>query len=65
MDQFSKLSEPILDHTTKYYSSPTSLDKGIIDLVKNRLAKTKHRMICARCGKWERVFETNEDKRSN
>ena len=62
VDQFSKLSEPILDHTTKYYSSPTNLDKGIIDLVKNRLAKTKHRMICARCGKWERVFETNEVK---
>ena len=62
VDQFSKLSEPILDHTTKYYSSPTNLDKGILDLVKNRLAKTKHRMICARCGKWERVFETNEVK---
>lgn len=64
VDQFSKLSEPILDHTTKYYSSPTNLDKGILDLVKNRLAKTKHRMICARCGKWERVFETNEVKNS-
>ena len=62
VDQFSKLSEPILDHATKYYSSPTNLDKGILDLVKNRLAKTKHRMICARCGKWERVFETNEVK---
>ena len=62
VDQFSKLSEPILDHTTKYYSSPTNLDKGILDLVKNRLAKTKHRMICARCGKWERVVETNEVK---
>ena len=62
VDQFSKLSEPILDHTTKYYSSPTNLDKGILDLVKNRLAKTKHRVICARCGKWERVFETNEVK---
>ena len=62
VDQFSKLSEPILDHTTKYYSSPTNLDKGILDLVKNRLSKTKHRMICARCGRWERVFETNEVK---
>ena len=62
IDTFSKLAEPILDHTAKYYSSPANLDKGIIDLVKIRLAKTKHRLICARCGKWERVMETNEVK---
>jgi ATP-dependent Lhr-like helicase len=60
VDNFSKLAEPILDHTTKYYSSPINLDKGILDLVKARLAKTKHRLICARCGKWERVVETKE-----
>jgi ATP-dependent Lhr-like helicase len=60
VDQFSKLAEPILDHTAKYYSSPINLDKGILDLVKARLAKTKHRLVCARCGKWERVTETNE-----
>ncbi|MDH3617909.1 MAG: DEAD/DEAH box helicase [Nitrosopumilus sp.] len=63
VDNFSKLAEPILDHTTKYYSSPINLDKGILDLVKARLAKTKHRLICARCGKWERVVETNEVKK--
>ena len=62
VDQFSKLAEPILDHTSKYYAAPANLDKGIIDLVKARLAKTKHRLICARCGKWERVVETNEVK---
>ena len=60
VDKFSKLAEPILDHTTKYYSSPINLDKGILDLVKSRLAKTKHRLICARCGKWEKVIETRE-----
>ena len=62
IDKFSKLAEPILDHTSKYYAAPANLDKGIIDLVKARLAKTKHRLICARCGKWERVVETNEVK---
>jgi len=62
VDQFSKLAEPILDHTAKYYSSPANLDKGILDLVKSRLEKTKHRLICARCGKWERVVETSEVK---
>jgi ATP-dependent Lhr-like helicase len=62
VDKFSKLAEPILDHTTKYYSSPANLDKGILDLVKARLAKTKHRLVCARCGKWERLVKTNEVK---
>ena len=62
VDKFSKLAEPILDHTAKYYASPANLDKGIIDLVKARLEKTKHRLICARCGKWERVMQTFEVK---
>jgi len=62
VEQFSKLAEPILDHTAKYYSSPAHLDKGILDLVKTRLEKTKHRLVCTRCGKWERVFQTSEIK---
>ncbi len=64
VNKFSKLSEPILDHTTKYYSSPASVDKGILDLIKSRLLKTKHRLVCARCGMWVRVVETNEVKNS-
>jgi len=60
MEKASKLADPILDHTTKYYSSPANIDKGILDLVKSRLLKTKHRLICARCGKWVKVVETNE-----
>ncbi len=60
IDIFSKLAEPILDHTTKYYASPANMDKGILDLVKSRLMKTKHRLVCVRCGKWERVVETSE-----
>ena len=60
--KFSKLAEPLLDHTTKYYSSPASVDNGILYLVKKRLLKTKHRLICARCGKWQRLVLTNEVK---
>lgn len=60
LDQFSKLAEPILDHSSRYYSSPASLDKGVIDLIKKRLLETKHRLVCCRCGRWERVFETGE-----
>jgi ATP-dependent Lhr-like helicase len=62
VDGFSKLAEPILDHTSKYYAAPANIDKGILDLVKARLGKTKHRLVCVRCGKWERVVETNEIK---
>src|SRR5256885_4311300 len=62
VESFSKLAEPILDHTTKYYAAPANIDKGILDLVKTRLLKTKHRLVCARCGKWERVMETKEVK---
>jgi ATP-dependent Lhr-like helicase len=60
--KFSKLAEPILDHTTKYYSSPSNIDKGLLDLVKTRLLQTKHRLVCVRCGRWERVFLTKEIK---
>jgi ATP-dependent helicase Lhr and Lhr-like helicase len=58
--EFSKIAEPILDHTTKYYSSPSNIDKGILDLVKKRILKTKHRLVCVRCGKWEKVVETKD-----
>lgn len=60
VDKFSKLAEPVLDHTARYYSAPANLDKGILDLVKARLEKTRHRLVCVRCGKWERVMETHE-----
>jgi len=62
VDQFSKLAEPILDHTARYYASPANLDKGILDLVKARLEKTKHRLVCARCGKWELLVQTCDIK---
>ena len=50
---FSSLAEPILDSTTKNYPSPVNIDKSILDLVKKRLAKTQHRLVCARCGIWQ------------
>lgn len=59
VDKFSRMAEPILDHTARYYSAPASLDRGIMDMVKSRLGKTKHRLLCARCGKWEKAVETD------
>lgn len=60
LDKFSKLAEPILDHTTKYYSNPSNVDKGIMDMIKARILKTKHRLVCVRCGKWECSVQTDE-----
>ena len=65
VNKFSKLAEPLLDHTTKYYASPASVDKAILDLVKKRLLKAKHRLICARCGKWQLAVITKEVKKKS
>jgi len=62
IDNFSKLAEPILDHTTKYYASPANIDKGLLGLVRARIQKTKHRLVCVRCGKFEKVIETRDVK---
>ncbi len=37
---------------------------AILDLVKKRLFKTKHRLICARCGKWQLAIITEEVKKN-
>jgi len=64
LNKFSKLAEPLLDHTAKYYASPASVDQAILDLVKERLLKAKHRLICARCGKWQLATITKEVKKN-
>ena len=61
---FSALAEPILDHANRYYSSnPSSVDKGVMDMVRGRLLKTKHRLVCLRCGRWERSVEAGKLER--
>ncbi|SRR5579884_4251513 len=60
ISEFSDLAKPILEHSTKFAAMPLSIEKGVIELVKERLEKTKHRLVCIRCGKWERVMETRE-----
>ena len=58
--QFSNLAKPILDHSSKNSSTPISIEKGILALVKERLEKTKRKIICIRCSKWERIFEVKK-----
>jgi ATP-dependent helicase Lhr and Lhr-like helicase len=61
VNEFSDLAKPIIEHSGKTAgAAPLSIEKGVIELVKERLEKTKHRLICIRCGKWERVMETRE-----
>ena len=57
---FSPLAQSIIEHHSKMSSYPLSIEKGVLDLIKERLDKTKHRLICIRCGKWERLLETRE-----
>jgi ATP-dependent Lhr-like helicase len=59
--EFSDLAKTIVEHSGKMAgAAPLSIEKGVIELVKERLDRTKHRLVCIRCGKWERVMETNQ-----
>src|ERR671932_2696498 len=61
VNEFSDLAKPIIEHSAKMAGAmPLSIEKGVIELVKERLEKTKHRIVCIRCGKWERVMETKD-----
>ena len=60
VEEFSDLAKPILEHSAKFSATPLSIEKGVIELIKERLEKTKHRLVCIRCGKWERTMETKE-----
>ncbi|HEY7696471.1 MAG TPA: DEAD/DEAH box helicase [Nitrososphaeraceae archaeon] len=60
LSAFSPLANNIIEHHSKSSSSPLSIERGVLELIKERLEKTKHRLICIRCGKWERLVETRE-----
>ena len=60
ISEFSQLAKPILDHSTKFSANPLSIEKGVMELIKERLEKTQHRLICVRCGKWERLIQTKD-----
>jgi len=60
VDKFSKLAEPVLDQTVMSYTNPANIDKEMLLKVRKRLMETKQRLICARCGLWQRVMTPNE-----
>lgn len=57
-DEFSELAAPILDHASGRHTSSSHIDPELLEAVKQRLYKTKHRLLCARCGRWQTVMET-------
>jgi ATP-dependent helicase Lhr and Lhr-like helicase len=61
VSEFSDLAKTIIEHSGKMAgAAPLSIEKGVIELVKERLERTKHRLLCVRCTKWERVMETKD-----
>jgi len=58
--KFSELARPILERSTRFSATPLSVEQGVIELVKERLQKTRHKLICIRCGIWERVMATKD-----
>ena len=61
VDKFSKLAEPVLDQTIMSYTNPASIDKEMLLKVRKRLMETKQRLICVRCGIWQRVMTPSEN----
>lgn len=60
--EFSPLAKPILDYASSFAALPLSVEKSILDLVQERLLKTRNRLVCMSCGRWESVLKTNELK---
>lgn len=59
VDKFSELAEPVLEHASGYRTG-TSIDPEILAMLKRRLYDTQHRLVCARCGRWQRTARTSE-----
>jgi ATP-dependent Lhr-like helicase len=60
--KFSPLAQPILQHASSFAALPISIEKTVLDLVKERLENRKHRLVCMSCGRWESVTKTRDIK---
>ena len=60
--KFSPLAQPIMQHTSAFAALPLSIEKTVLDLVKERLENKRHRLVCMSCGKWETVIKTKDVK---
>ena len=62
VDEFSQLARPILEFSAGFAALPLTMDKAILDLVKERLGNARHKFLCMSCGKYESVKRTKEVK---
>lgn len=62
VDEFSEVSKPILEYVSSYAALPLTMEKAILDLVKERLGNSKHKLLCMSCGKYESVQKTADVK---
>ncbi len=60
VDDFSELSRPILEFVSGFAALPLTMEKAILDLVKERLGNVKHKLLCLSCGRYESVTKTSE-----
>lgn len=60
VDEFSPLAKPILEHASAFVSLPFTLDRAVLEILRERLANGRHRLVCLTCGRWERVLRTRE-----
>jgi ATP-dependent Lhr-like helicase len=60
--KLSPLAQPILQHTSAFAALPLSIEKTVLDLIKERLENKRHRLVCMSCGKWESVVKTKDVK---
>lgn len=59
LEDFTPLAKPILEYAASFTALPLSLEKTILESVKERLLNTRHRLVCLSCG-WERVVRTKD-----
>ncbi|MFQ6134660.1 MAG: Lhr helicase, partial [Nitrososphaerales archaeon] len=62
VEKFSPLAQPILQHASSFAALPVSIEKTVLDLVKERLENGKHKLVCMSCGRWESVTKTKDVK---
>lgn len=59
VNEFTPLAKPILDNMSGFASLPNNVEQSVVELVKERLLNTKHRLVCLSCG-WERITRTED-----
>jgi len=60
VESFSDLAKPILDYASSFAAMPLTMEKAILDLVKERLGNSKHKLLCLSCGRYESIQKTND-----